>query len=136
VKEIPQAYVLTNQWAIVLLVAVSVIFQEPWVIVFLWAVQLVGRLAGMKANLFIFVLKPLLKPETGKSQAAELFRFNSTIGLSLLTLSVISFVFGWHLAGYIFALMVAVAAFAAILGFCIGCVIYYQYKQWKRKRRA
>ncbi|WP_338448266.1 DUF4395 family protein [Niallia oryzisoli] len=38
------------------------------------------------------------------------------------------------MARYIFTIMVATAAFIAILGFCIGCFILYQWKQYQYRR--
>lgn len=130
-KEIPISYVRTNQWGIVILVLLSIFLQSPWVIVGLWAIELAGLLWGAKGNLFVRMVIPFLAKKEGTTEAAELQRFNNGIAVSLLTISVLSFAFGWQLAGYIFASVVALAAFIAICGFCIGCVIYYQYKQWK-----
>ncbi|MFL6560384.1 MAG: DUF4395 family protein [Bacillus sp. (in: firmicutes)] len=47
-----------------------------------------------------------------------------------------SFSLGWTTLGYVFTILVAVAAFVAILGFCVGCFIHYQWKQYKYRRRA
>ncbi|RKI98125.1 DUF4395 family protein, partial [Butyricicoccus sp. 1XD8-22] len=44
------------------------------------------------------------------------------------------FLLGWNIAGYIFTIMVAVASFVAILGFCVGCFIFYQLKMFKYRR--
>ncbi|MGO4271247.1 DUF4395 family protein [Paenibacillus sp. TAF58] len=38
-----------------------------------------------------------------------------------------------QVAGYMFACMFAIAAFLSVCGFCIGCLVYYQYKQFKHK---
>lgn len=130
-KEIPISFVRANQWGIVILVLLSIFLQSSWVIIGLWVIEVLGLLWGAKGNLFILLLKPFLVKEEGRTEAAELQRFNNGIAVSLLTISVLSFAFGWQLTGFIFASFVALAAFIAICGFCIGCVIYYQYKQWK-----
>ena len=131
-KEIPISKVRMNQWGIVLFVLLSIYLQSPWFIVGLWVIQGIGFVGGIKWNLFIRLTEPLQRKKEGKEQteSAELQRFNNSIALFLLTLSLIFFAIGWQLAGYITALMVSVAAFVAICGFCIGCVIYFQFKQW------
>nr|WP_309225027.1 DUF4395 family protein [Paenibacillus sp. JMULE4] len=35
--------------------------------------------------------------------------------------------------GYLFAGMVAAAAFVAICGFCVGCFLYFQFKQLRNR---
>lgn len=136
-KEIPVYKVRINQWGIVLLVLFSVFLQSPWFIIGLWLIQGIGFVGGIKWNLFVRLTEPLHRKKQDKKQkteSAELQRFNNGIALFLLSLSVMFFAMGWNLAGYITALMVSVAAFVAICGFCIGCVLYFQYKQWKALR--
>jgi hypothetical protein len=135
-KEVPIAYVRSNQAAMVLLIALSAIFQQPWIILVVFAVQAAGLIYGVRGNLFITLARPFLRNRISNSQteSAELQRFNNSIAVSLLTLSVVSFAIGSSLAGYIFAGMVALAAFAAICGYCIGCTLYYQYKRLRARR--
>ncbi|WP_373566085.1 DUF4395 family protein [Mesobacillus foraminis] len=45
-----------------------------------------------------------------------------------------SFAWGWTAAGYVFTIIVALAAFIAILGFCIGCFLLFQWKQYTYRR--
>lgn len=133
-KEIPIYKVRFNQWGIVLFVLFSIFLQSPWFIVGLWVIQGIGFVGGIKWNLFNRLTEPIQpKNSNGKTESAELQRFNNGIALLLLTLSVFFFAIGWELAGYMTALMVSVAAFVAICGFCIGCVLYFQFKQWKAK---
>jgi hypothetical protein len=135
VKEIPISYVRSNQWGIVIFVLFSIFFAQPLIIAVLWAVQVAGLTFGLKANAFIQLAKPLLKNRISgaPTEAAELQRFNNSIAVILLTFSLIGFGLGWSAAGYIFAATVALAAFIAILGFCIGCFFYFQFKQWKTR---
>ncbi len=134
-KEIPVPYVRANQWGIVLFVAASAVLGQPWLIAVLWLVQIVGLLIGAQGNLFIIIAKPFLQKKAAGAQteAAELQRFNNSIAVTLLTLSLVSFALGWQTAGYVLAILVALAAFIAICGFCVGCFLYFQLKQWRRK---
>lgn len=137
-KEIPVPLVRTNQTGIVLFVLLAAAFRQPLLIVLLWVIQVIGLVGGARANLFILLLKPLLAPRLAgaKTEAAELQRFNNSIAVILLTLSVAGFALGWNIAGYVLAGIVALAAFTAICGYCIGCTLYYQYKQFKARRSA
>ncbi|OXM14233.1 hypothetical protein CGZ75_14820 [Paenibacillus herberti] len=49
-------------------------------------------------------------------------------------MSLILFALGWSVAGYIFLGMMFAAALAAILGYCIGCTIYFQFKQFRARQ--
>lgn len=136
-KEIPIPYVRTNQAAMVLFITASVLLQQPILILLLWVIQVVGLVSGGKGNLFIMVVKPLLQGHVGKfdTEAFELQRFNNSIAVILLTFSnLFLFVMPWSTAGYVFAGMVAIAALMALFGFCIGCFLYFQFKQFKHRR--
>ncbi|WP_424769242.1 DUF4395 domain-containing protein [Paenibacillus sp. sgz302251] len=135
-KEIPIPLVRSNQVGIVITLLLAITLQQPWLIALLWIVQLVGLLLGPKGNLFITIARPFLgrflaSPNT---EAAELQRFNNSLGVGFLTASMLSFVLGWQVLGYIFAGMMGAAALSAILGYCIGCTMYFQYKQFRARR--
>lgn len=135
-KEIPIPYVRSNQIGIVALLLVAISFQLPWLIAALWLIQVVGLVFGHKANLFIILARPIIHNfiTYSSTEAAELQRFNNSLGVGFLTFSLLSFLLGWTLAGYLFAGMMGAAALAAILGYCIGCTIYFQYKQFRARR--
>jgi hypothetical protein len=84
----------------------------------------------------VSIVRPFLGSLVARShtEALELQRFNNTIAVVLLTLSVICFSLGFNTAAYIFAGMVALAAFVAICGYCIGCTMYYQFKRLRAHR--
>ncbi|OMF23853.1 hypothetical protein BK133_23470 [Paenibacillus sp. FSL H8-0548] len=134
-KEIPIPYVRANQTGIVTVLLIAIVLQLPWLIAALWVIQAAGLLFGPKANLFIRIARPLLTRYIASSQteAAELQRFNNSLGVGFLTFSLLSFAFGWSIAGYIFAGMMGAAALSAILGYCIGCTLYFQYKQFRAR---
>ncbi len=134
-KEIPIPYVRANQAGIVLIVVLAAVLRQPALIAALWAIQVLGLWQGIRANLIVQLAAPLLRRRVagapGESQ--ELLRFNNAIAVLLLTLSLLAFWLnpgGW--LGYILAGFVAVAAFAALCGFCIGCFLYYQFKRLRK----
>ncbi|MWV45817.1 DUF4395 family protein [Paenibacillus sp. HJL G12] len=132
-KEIPEPYVKANQTGIVLLVIFTAVFNQPLILLALWCIQVVGLIAGK--NLFVLLAKPFLKVKGAHTQALELQRFNNTLAVLFLTLSLLSFLIGLPVLGYVFAAMLFLAAFAAICGYCIGCTVYFQYKQFKARRK-
>ncbi|PPA68426.1 DUF4395 domain-containing protein [Jeotgalibacillus proteolyticus] len=135
---IPRPLVRTNQWTIVLSVVLT------WLTGFYWLL-LIPLLAGLGGILFNFnpvmrMAKTFLKkpmnayiPEDRDDQ-----RFNQLIATFFLGGGFISYAAGWMTLAYAFTIMVAVAASVAILGFCVGCFIRYQWKQWqfRRSRKA
>lgn len=82
--------------------------------------------------LFVLGKKFLKKPmneyiQEDKAQQ----RFNQILALSMYILAFVSISLGQVLVSYIFAAMVFLASTIALLGFCIGCFIHYQYHMWK-----
>ncbi|MCZ8522755.1 MULTISPECIES: DUF4395 domain-containing protein [Paenibacillus] len=134
-KEIPIPYVRANQAGIVLLVLAALVLKLPVLIAALWAIQVLGLWQGIRANVIVQLAAPLLRGRVAgaPTEAAELQRFNNSIAVGMLTLSLLAFWLspgGW--VGYLFAGMVALAALAAICGFCVGCFLYYQFKRLRR----
>ncbi|SFB48508.1 protein of unknown function [Cohnella sp. OV330] len=134
-KEVPMPYIKSNQTGIVLFVVLSFFFAPLWLLAFLWLIEVAGLATGGKYNLFIRLAKPWLTTAGKETQAQELARFNNTLAVIFLSLAVLSFSLGWTVAGYAFAAMLLVAAGAALLGYCVGCTIYFQYKQFLARRR-
>jgi membrane associated rhomboid family serine protease len=134
IRSIPRPLVKTNQWVIVLSVLLTWTSGIEWLL-------LIPLLAGVSGLLFGFnpimqLAKQFLKkdlkayiPEDWEQQ-----QFNQKIAVSCLAIGFISFLAGWNTLGYIFTILVAVAAFVAILGFCIGCYIHYQWRQYNYRR--
>ena len=132
---VPRPLVRVNQWTIVLSIVLTWITGQYWLL-------LIPMVAGLCSLLFNFhpimrlaknfLRKPL---RTYILEDRDDQKFNQLIAVSFLVASVISFVAGWDLLAYIFTVMVAIAAFVAILGFCVGCFMRFQWKQWQYRRR-
>ena len=136
IRAIPRPLVRTNQWIIVL----SVVFT--WVSGIEWLL-LIPLLAGLSGLLFGFnpimqIAKLFLKkePKAYIPEDWEQQQFNQKLAVSCLAVGFISFLAGWNVLGFIFTILVAAAAFVAILGFCIGCFIHYQWRQYKYRRSS
>jgi len=134
VRSIPRPLVKTNQWVIVISALLTLTFGEGMYLI-------VPLLAGISGIVFNYnpvmnIAKHFLKknPEEYIPEDWEQQQFNQKIAVFCLGVGFLSFLLGWKTAGYVFTIMVAVAAFVAILGFCIGCFIHYQWKMYKYRR--
>ncbi|MHA7583413.1 DUF4395 domain-containing protein [Paenibacillus vandeheii] len=134
-REVPMRYVKANQIGIVLFVILSFLFNQPLILGALWIIQVIGLASGGKLNLFVQIGKAVLTGKGTETQAVELQRFNNVLAVLFLTLALISFGLGWQVAGYIFSSMLLLAASAALLGYCVGCTVYFWYKQLRAGRK-
>ncbi|MGO4734485.1 DUF4395 domain-containing protein [Paenibacillus sp. 2KB_22] len=134
-REVPMRYVKANQVGIVLFVLLSFVFNPLVVLGVLWSIQVVGLASGGKLNLFVQIGKVVLNGKGTEMQAVELQRFNNILAVLFLSLALISFSLGWTVAGYLFAVMLLAAASAALVGYCVGCTVYFWYKQLRAGRK-
>ena len=134
-REVPMRYVKANQVGIVLFVILSFLFNPLVVLGLLWIIQVVGLASGGKLNLFVQIGKVVLTGKGTETQAVELQRFNNILAVLFLSLALISFSLGWVAAGYVFSIMLLAAASAALLGYCVGCTVYFWYKQLRAGRK-
>ncbi len=135
-REVPMRYVKANQAGIVLFVILSLIWNQALVLSALWIVQAAGVATGGRLNAFVLLAKLLIKDKGTETQAAELQRFNNVLAVIFLTLALASATLGWQIAAYAFSAMLLLAASAALLGYCIGCTVYFWYKQLRSGRKA
>lgn len=134
-KGIPRPLVKTNQGFIVVSVLLTWLTDQYWIL----ALPLVAGVLGL-----VFGYNPVIKLGAKflrKERSAYLLedaeqqQFNQSIAVFCLTAGLVSFIAGWTIAAYIFTALVAVAATVAILGFCIGCFIHYQWKMYTYRRK-
>ncbi|WP_068501821.1 DUF4395 domain-containing protein [Paenibacillus kribbensis] len=133
--SIPRPLVRVNQWVIVLSVVFTWITGVHWVL----AIPLVAGLLGVLFNFNpvmriakLFLRKsPSLYIQEDRGQQ----RFNQLLAVFFLLVAWIGFIFQWSIVAYVFSAMVLVAAAVAILGFCIGCFILYQWSQYQYRRK-
>ncbi|WP_339285453.1 DUF4395 domain-containing protein [Paenibacillus sp. FSL R5-0486] len=134
-REVPMRYVKANQVGIVLFVLLSFVFNPLVVLGVLWVIQVVGLASSGKLNLFVQIGKAVLTAKGTETQAVELQRFNNILAVLFLSLALISFSLGWVATGYVFSVMLLAAASAALLGYCVGCTVYFWYKQLRAGRK-
>lgn len=133
-RSIPRPLVRTNQWFIVISVF-SALISHQVVILFL---PLVTGILGLTINFnpIMRVAKLFLKKElsTYIPEDYEQQQFNQWIAVICLTIAVISYFIGWIPVYFVFSILVSLAAFIAIMGFCIGCFLRFQLVKYRHKR--
>lgn len=125
---IPRPLIRANQWTILLFTIASWLIT-PWLLL----VPLVFNLSGL-----LFNFNPIMqigrrflkkKPTDYIPEDVTQQKFNSCIAITCLALGLIGFTVGIPVLGWIFTIMVALASGIAILGFCIGCFLFFQINQ-------
>ena len=133
--SIPRPLVRTNQWTIFLSVVLTWLTGQYWILVIPLVANLLGCTIGF--NPIIRGAKYFLRkdPKEYIPEDAGQQRFNSSIATICLAGGLLGFIVGWAVVGYVFTVMVALASFIAILGFCVGCFIQFQARQYVYGRR-
>lgn len=134
VRSIPRPLVRTNQWVIVISVILTWVSGQAWFLLIPFVAGMLGLLFGFNPVMRIAKLFLRKEPKAYIPEDWEQQQFNQKMAVTCLGLGFISFMLGWNAAGYLFTILVALAAFVAILGFCIGCFILYQWKQYQYRR--
>lgn len=134
--SIPRPLVRTNQWFIVICVVVTWLTGVYWFLALPLVAGLLGLISGVNPVMRlarVFLRKPLTAytPEDRDEQ-----QFNQVIAVICLALGLIGYIAHWMIVAYVFTIMVGLAAFIAILGFCIGCFIRYQWTQYRHRKSS
>lgn len=136
IRTIPRPLVRTNQWFIVISVVSSWITGFEWIL----ALPLLAGISGLlfEYNPVMRIARTFLKQDAANylPEDWEQQQFNQKIAVACLAGGMISYAGGLQVLGHIFTIMVALAASIAILGFCIGCFIRFQWTKYKYKKHA
>ncbi|MEK4630147.1 MAG: DUF4395 domain-containing protein [Solibacillus sp.] len=132
--SIPRPLVRVNQWTIFSSVVLTWLTGYYLILAIPLIANLLGIFTGFNpimrfAKLFLKKEMKEYIPEDSQQQT-----FNATIASSCLAGGLIGYIMNWPILAYSFTIMVAVASFVAILGFCIGCFIHFQWKQFMYRR--
>ncbi|GMA49799.1 hypothetical protein GCM10025857_11560 [Alicyclobacillus contaminans] len=135
-SSIPRPLVRTNQWVIVLAVVATWLTGIHWFLLIPLVAGLMGLFTGFHPIMRVarlFLRKPLSSyiPEDRDQQ-----QFNQWIAVICLALGWLGYLLHWTVVAVVFTALVAAAAFVAILGFCVGCFIRYQWTQYRHRRRT
>lgn len=132
--SIPKPLVQLNQLFIVITVLIALLAAK-WLLLLPFLVGVVTL--ATKRNSVIMAGKNLLKKPASSYQMEDRDQqfFNQWIATICMGVAFISFLIGYTLVGYVFSIMVILAAGVALMGYCIGCTIRYRYMMWKYKRK-
>ncbi len=135
-STLPKPLVTFNQWFIL----TTVILSLATGLYFLMAFPLLAGLMGLlfKWNPVLIVARKFLSQPAGsypQEDVAQL-QFNQSIAVACLALALFGFYSGFVVIGYAFAIMVGVASGVALMGFCVGCFIRFQWQQYRYRRTS
>lgn len=135
-QGIPRPLVRTNQTFIVLSVILAVITHFYWILL----LPILAGLSGIlfEKNFIILIAKSFLKKKASEYVLEDKsdLRFNQIIATALLSASLISSITNHPILAIIFAAFAFLAASIALSGFCIGCWIHFQLRQYKYRRQV
>lgn len=127
---VPMPIVVLNRWTLLVGVLLALLTQQPWITTLLFLLLAAAAFGGPRYSLVARVGRNLFRDRlpSAEREDMQLARFNNGIALSLLGLAQLAFVAGLPALGWIFCLMVAVAAGVALAGFCVGCFLFFQFR--------
>ena len=126
---IPLKIVRLNRWTIIAGVVLGLLTQAPIVTTVLFLIVGAAALFGFRASL-IYTIGTLAFPVRAAEEGEDpgLMRFNNSLAAAMLGLAQIAFLFHANVLGWVLCTAVALAAAAALAGYCIGCRLYFQFK--------
>lgn len=130
VDGIPLPIVRLNRVVLVAGVVIAFLLQAPIIIAALFVVIAPAALWGRRASL-VYKIGSILfaKQNAGAEQEdPRLQRFNNSIAALMLGSATVAFLLNASTIGWILSFGVAAAALVALLGFCVGCFLYYQFR--------
>ena len=125
--QIPLPLVRANQWTLVLTVLAAAVARQPAILLLPWAITIAGLAGGPRWQPVFRTARRAFARHLAAAprEDAAMQRFNALMAGTLLTLALAAFfllratILTWTCAG-----AVALAAFVATRGFCIGCTLY------------
>ena len=134
VRSVPRPLVRLNQWFIFLSVVATWASGIEWILALPLLAGILGLTFGFNPIMQVGKLFLRKKPSEYIPEEWAQQQFNQLIAVICLAGGLISYLLGWEIVAYIFTGMVAVASFVAILGFCVGCFIRFQWQQYRYKK--
>jgi len=137
IKEIPIPLVRANQIMLIIGNVLALLTGSYWIVTALFIITISSLIFGPRANLAFRIVRPILGSRLfyAPSESVELQRFNQLIATTCMALATIILWTTGFWIGWIFCIFVIIAATAAVMGHCIGCLIYFPYKQKVRMLR-
>jgi hypothetical protein len=135
VDGIPMPIVRLNRAVIVVSVIAALVLNQPLIIAALFLLIAPAALFGRRASLIFKFGSRLFARQnlTAEKEDFRVQRFNNLLATLMLGGSLVAFILGAPALGWILAIGVAGAALVALLGFCVGCFLYYQLNLQRRR---
>lgn len=133
--NIPLPIVKLNRWVLLTSISFGALLDQPIVTTGLCLILLPATLFGKRASLIYLIGRRLFAKQIQSAgyEDGRLQRFNNLIATGLLGAAQVAFLLGEPIVGWSLSFVVALAAAIALAGFCLGCFLYYQFRQ-KRYR--
>ncbi|NTW48644.1 MAG: DUF4395 domain-containing protein [Chlorobiales bacterium] len=130
-KDIPLPIVKLNRWVLLIGIVLGALLSQPLFITVLYLILLPAVVLGKRGSLIYFIGSRLFanQIEVADYEDWRLQRFNNTIATTLLCGAQVAFLLGEPGIGWGLSFIVAIAAGIALAGFCVGCFLYFQFKQ-------
>lgn len=132
--DIPMPIVTLNRSFLVTGVLIALATGQPILTTVLFVVVASAALLGRKGSL-IFVVGSRLFPQRnaealarGRVEDSRMMRFNNTLAAVMLGTAQLAFLAGLPWLGWVFAMAVVAAAGVALAGYCVGCLIFTQWR--------
>lgn len=134
---IPMPVINLTRYLLLTGIVLAIILQQPLITTTLFLVMLPAVIWGKKASLIFFIGSRIFRKlnATAETESPKLTRFNNSIAVILLGMAQVAFLFNAPTTGYVLSGIVALAALIAIMGFCVGCFLFFQYNMNKYKIR-
>ena len=117
----------TNHAFVAVLAIIAIATGWEWLVGVIALQLVVGLTFGRRFCLACYLYFTVIQPRIGEGRIedARAPRFANQIGAALTSLATVAFVADFAAAGWALAGLVAtLAAFSAVTGICVGCVIY------------
>ena len=132
--DVPLHRVRGNQLGILLFIVAAVSLQQLWLLVIPLVVQVISRQFGVKYNIFVRTLSPLF-PTSTKTESRVLLRFNNLLAMLFLAVALVGYALDVLVLSYVALAMLTGAVVLALSGFCLGCFMYFQWRQFIARRQ-
>ena len=136
-RQVDRTALRVNQAAIILVLAIGFLLDQPWLVAFVCAVMAVGTAlpqAALFQRFYRDVLRPagVLRPDVHAEDPAP-HRFAQGLGAAVLLAATVALFAGAPSIGWGLAfVVVALAAVNLFFGFCAGCFVYFQLQRLRR----
>ena len=132
-KDIPIPVLNFTRWVYFIILVSGILLQKPWETTLLLVLLLPVVIFGKKWNIIGRFGKKLLASKIPGSlyEDRRLIQFNNTLLVIMLILAQIAFVTGNNIIGWLITSMAIAATGLALVGYCVGCFLYYRFKLYR-----